>query len=385
MRSKAYRTLAIILIPLVLFGCASSSPLRPGQPPLIQFQPSPGRSDGTEDLESDPLSDKYISFVASTPITKFYKILKKVDCNDWVYTRWMRPQQVIDNAHHYVNPNKKYAYRGDKPLLLCIDKFHFKYRNKEDDRLEGSDGILFDGMSGGVTGEIGLTTRSEKAVMPGWTVKFFDPTIEDIRTRLKKPVLSVIDAHQMRAAIYWIVTNNAVELIPELKQVLPLYEPISTARPRGMYGWEDYTEDALKALATIEPNDADDEIYHTIMGAGLKELDPTDLRRKYPDPKDYGKVRSALIPTLLRRGNLAPFVAANVLVCRNKPGTIEKMNTYLRRGGSSSRVDAAAYALEHLGRTDLIKKNKDEGNYQGFYSPGMPAGMAKYRCPYKSF
>lgn len=360
-------------------------PLRPGEPPLIKFSPSPGNSEVTEDLESDPLSDKYISFITRTPITKYYRIVKRVDCNDWVYTRWMRPQQVIDNAHHYVNPDRRYAYRGDKPLLLCLDKFHFKYRNKEDERLEGSDGIIFDGMSGGVTGEIGLTTRSEKVVMPGWTIKFFDPTTKDIRARLKKPVLSVIDAHQMRAAIYWIVSNKAVELIPDLRELLPLYEPISTARPRGMYGWEDYTEDALKALATIEPNDADDDIYHTIMSAGLKELDPTELRRKFPDPKDSGKIRSALIPTPLRSGNLAPFVAANVLVCRNKPGTVEKMYMYLRRGGTFSRVDAAAYALEHLGRTDLIKKNRDEGNFQANYIPGSAGGIANYKCPYKSF
>lgn len=98
---------------------------------------------------------------------------------------------------------------------------------------------------------------------------------------------------------------------------------------------EDYTEDALKALATIEPNDADDDIYHTIMSAGLKELDPTELRREIP--RSEGQWQDPLCPDTypLRSGNLAPFVAANVLVCRNKPGTVEKMYMYLRRGDVS--------------------------------------------------
>lgn len=57
----------------------------------------------------------------------------------------------------------------------------------------------------------------------------------------------------------------------------------------------------------------------------------------------------------------APFLAANVLVCRNKPGTTEFLERVMLNATVYQHKMAAVKALVTLGKSDMVSKSLADG------------------------
>lgn len=58
--------------------------------PRIRLQPSPGKApligdSSVEVLASNRKSGVYVAFTGQVPVTQYFQVLRRADCDDWVY------------------------------------------------------------------------------------------------------------------------------------------------------------------------------------------------------------------------------------------------------------------------------------------------------------
>ena len=315
-----------------------SVPEDPDNPnPRIRLQPSPGKvpligDRSGEVLASNPKSGAYVAFIAQVPVTQYFQVMRRVDCDGWIYLQ----QMLVKHKDDYKSGN----YAGDKPALMCANKIHSRFRKKSDDRLKDSDGVLFDPETAKFADQDGLELGLRKFRMDGWAIKFTDPTPADIEARLATRPLSPIDKAQFKTAAYWIEKHRDPAFAPVLRKLLPL-----ASRDSALHSWDEPEHAVLRALVVSEPADASVDPYLQIMEAGIARMLVPGSLNAVPAPK-VGQ---------------APFLAANVLVCRNKPGTLEFLEKIMLRATVYQHKLAAAKALFALGSTELLRKNLASG------------------------
>jgi hypothetical protein len=186
--------------------------------PRIRLQPSPGKAPlignrPVEVLASNNKSGAYVAFTGQVPVTQFFRIIGRADCDDWVYL-----QPITPFEDYY----KSGDYTGDKPALQCLGKVHQRYRNKSDERLAGSDGVVFDALSAKYIDRDDSAYGPRKIHMDGWAIKFVEPTSADIAARLDTKPLSPIDIVQFKTAAYWVEKHRVAAFAPALRKLLPL-------------------------------------------------------------------------------------------------------------------------------------------------------------------
>ena len=317
----------------------NSVPENPENPnPRILLKPSPGRApligeNGTEVLQSSNRSGAYMAFTGQVPVTQFFRVVGRADCDDWVYLQLMTPSMIRGNPNYYISG----TYTGDKATLKCVGKFHEAYRDKTDPRLANSDGVVFYAESAFFTEVDGFSIAHKKLHMDGWAIKFADPTPEDIKARLSTVPIEPIDFVQMKTVAYWIEKNLLREYAADLKKLLPHGDRTS---------WRDVDHAVLKALAVIDPENAPDDIYKEIMMDGLVAM-------------VHANPRVTIASTTAAD---APFVAANVLACRNNPGTKELMERVLLQATIRQHKLAAAHALIAMGYRELVQLRLRDGS-----------------------
>lgn len=315
----------------------NSVPDDPDNPnPRIRLQPSPGKApligdSPVEVLASNRKSGAYVAFTGQVPITQYFQMLRRADCDDWVYLQPINP---------FVADYKSGGYTGDKAALQCADKVHKRYRDKSDERLAGADGVVFDAQSAAFTDRQGLIDGPRKIHMDGWAIRFIEPTAADIETRLNSRPLSSIDVVQFKAAAYWVEKHRAAAFAPALRKFLPLAPGQSP-----LHSWGETEHAALRALVMVEPSDASINPYVQILEAGIAKMLVPGSQYAVPGPKV---------------GN-APFLAANVLVCRNEPGTAEVMERVMLNATVLQHKMAAVKGLVALGRSDIVSQSLADG------------------------
>lgn len=336
--------------------------------PRIRLKPSPGRAPliggiGSEVLESSNKSGAYIAFTGQVPVTQYFKIIGRADCDDWVYLQLVNPAMVRGNPNYYISGQ----YTGDKAALKCAGKFHEKFRDKSDDRLADSDGVIFDADSAVFTDVDGWSNGHRKLHMDGWAIKFVDPSTEDIKARLAAKPLSPIDVVQMKTVAYWIETHQAGEYAQDLRKLLPL-----DSRFSALNSWSGASHSILKALAAVEPPEAPVDVYIKIMEAGIVSM---------LVPGTQTTVAGQTVGE-------APFIAANVLACRNQPGSVDDLEKVLTSATIRQHKLASAKALIAMGQKNLVRQKLSEGSL-GDVSTRVSAMLEgrdplMFACPYRN-
>jgi hypothetical protein len=130
-----------------------------------------------------------VAFTDQVPVTQFFQVVGRADCDDWVFLQPITP--IVD----YYNSGD---YTGDKATLKCLNKAHERFRDKRDERLIGSDGVVFDALSAKYTDRDDSAFGLRKIHMDGWTIKFLEPISADIAARLDAKPLSPIDIVQFK-------------------------------------------------------------------------------------------------------------------------------------------------------------------------------------------
>ncbi len=315
----------------------NSVPDDPDNPnPRIRLQPSPGKAPlignrPVEVLASDNKSGAYVAFTGQVPVTQFFRIIGRADCDDWVYLQPITP--FVD----YYNSG---AYTGDKPALQCLGKAHQRYRNKSDERLTGSDGVVFDIQSAKFIDHDDSAYGPRKIHMDGWAIKFVEPTSADIAARLDTKPLSPIDIVQFKTAAYWVEKHRVAAFAPALRNMLPLESPFAT-----LNSWGETEHAALRALVMAEPADASIDPYVQILEAGIAKM-------LAPGSEYAVSGRSV---------GYAPYLAANVLACRHEPGTVEFLIRVMLNATVYQHKMASVKALIALGKSDVVKQSLADG------------------------
>lgn len=315
----------------------NSIPDDPDNPnPRIRLQPSPRKApligdSAVEVLASNRKSGAYVAFTGQVPVTQYFQVLRRADCDDWVYLQPINP---------FVADYKSGGYTGDKAALQCANKVHKQYRGKTDERLAGADGVVFDAQSAVFTDRDGPTDGPRKIHMDGWAIKFVEPTAADIEARLNSRPLLSIDIVQFKTAAYWVEKHRAATFAPVLRKSLPL-APEQSA----LHSWGETEHAALRALVMVELPDASTDPYIQILEAGIAKMLVPGSQYAVPGPKV---------------GN-APFLAANVLVCRNKPGTALFLERVMLNATVYQHKMAAVKALVALGKVGMVSKSLTDG------------------------
>ena len=122
--------------------------------------------------------------------------------------------------------------------------------------------------------------------------------------------------------------------------MLPLESPFSA-----LNSWGETEHAALRALVMVESTESSIDPYVQILEAGIaKMLTPGS---------DYAV-------SGLKVGD-APFLAANVLVCRHGPGTDELLERVMLNATVIQHKLAATKALLSLGKSDVVRKQLADG------------------------
>lgn len=336
--------------------------------PRIRLKPTPGKvpmigAPGVEVLESSNKSGAYIAFTGQVPATQYFQVIGRADCDDWVYLQLINPEMIRSNPNYYISG----YYAGDKAPLKCAGKFHVKFREQTDERLIGSDGVVFDAGSAEFTDVDGWFNGHRKIHMDGWAIKFIEPTPRDVKTRLATKALRSIDVVQLKTVLYWIEVNRASEYAEDLRKLLPI-EPSKNL----LSSWRSVDTSVLKALATIEAADAPVDAYLKILQAGIAPMIASGSMHTAPGA-NVGD---------------APFVAANVLACRNQPGSADELDMVLTRATIRQHKLASAKALIAMGKTDLLRQRLNSGALGDVSTrvTDMLVGrdLLPFTCPYRN-
>lgn len=315
----------------------NSVPDDPDNPnPRIRLLPSPGKAPlignrPVEVLASNNKSDAYVAFIGQVPVTQFFRVIGRADCDDWVYL-----QPITPFEDYY----KSGDYTGDKPALQCLGKVHKRYRNRSDERLAGSDGVVFDALSAKYIDRDDSAYGPRKIHMDGWAIKFVEPTSADIAARLDTKPLSPIDIVQFKTAAYWVEKHRVAAFAPALRKMLPLESPFAT-----LNSWGETEHAALRALVIAEPADASIDPYVQILEAGIAKM-------LAPGSEYAVSGRSV---------GYAPYLAANVLACRHEPGTVEFLGRVMLNATVYQHKMASVKALVALGKSDVVKQSLADG------------------------
>ena len=330
------------------------------QVPRIKLKSSPGKEPQVwgpldkpvilqkEVLESDPETGLYFAWVHQMPPTRYFRVLRSYDCDEWV----SRPFITVKSIQLF--PEDMLSGRMGKREAIsnqCFSKLKDKAAEDPTLRGERADGVVLDLHSFRVTKE-GIFEGTAKAKYDGWAIQFVEPTLEEIRERLmprNKPkgvfydkLDSAIEEQQLRAAAYWVMDNKASQFAPALR-----------ALRWELFHSPEATQTALlSALATIEPDSADDEFWWKIIEVG-------------------GQI------------NGTPYeIAANVLTCRNKPETVPRLEKVLKKGFPMESL-SVAQALRTLNRSDLILKHAQSDSVRWIARTHYWDTSNQYECPYR--
>ena len=344
-------------------------PADPNNPnPVIDLPPSPGKAPligqvPVEVLRSDPKSGAYIAFTGQVPPTKYFEVVRRADCDNWLYLQLMNADMIINRPGYYGGGQ----YTGDKAALKCAGVFHRKFRDKSDERLIGTDGVIFDHESAVFTDVDGWFNQNRKLHMDGWAIKFGEPSPEAIRIRLSTPVTSAIDVVQLRAAAFWIEKHHVSELAGDLRHILPLKDSIVA-----LTDWKGADLHLFRALASVEDGVESDDVFRTILDAGIAKM----LR-----PGSETTVASSVLGEV-------PFVAANVIVCRNQPGAKEELRKVLLQATIRQHKLASAKGLIALGDAEFVREQLNKGRLGDLSTKVMAMlsgiDVEPFACPYRS-
>lgn len=328
----------------------------------IILEPSPGyetlHEKGHETLTSMP-SGGYFAFITQVPVTRFFTVVRRFDCEEWGSMIQLNPMRLRNNPELYLGSNE---FVGDKPHFACLAEFDAKFAAK-DPRLSDTDGVIFDALSARVLPEEqhwSLVTNMVKMHLDGWSIRFKDPSAVDIEKVLSSIPSKGYPLHllQFKTAIHWIRKSHATAYLGDLIALLPT---IDASRDPTI--WLEEDELVLETIARLAPETTPEDLWWGVLG--YDETDGSQQRR------------------VSRRTGIAPTIAANVLFCRasGNQEAVKRLMTVLREAITSQQQSAAGTALRSMGYTNEVKKL---GGPVGTFEWRSKTEGSLFSCPYKA-
>lgn len=140
-------------------------------------------------------SPAYIAEIGSAQDTRYFQVVGKVRCDEFDKTI------LIFNPPEWTTGwNRRQMFHARPVVERCGKAFRDRYA-QGDPALQGSDGVLIDGQTASIAGEY-------RFVAEGWSIKFSDPSKEDISQRLKTPAKQAIDVLQLRTVLNWVKAHR---------------------------------------------------------------------------------------------------------------------------------------------------------------------------------
>ena len=323
----------------------------------IKLKPTPGGETiyeaGQETLTSMP-SGGYFAFISQVPITKYFTIVRRADCNEWGTYSPLSAEGLTLFKEQILTGQ----YRRDKPWYSCLSEFDAHYA-AGDARLKDADGAIFDLNSTRIDRNAihwTLFTNNVKILMNGWAIKFTDPTPEQINEQLKiiPSDRDVIGQLQFKTLIYWIEANKATHYVAQMLALLPIND-----RNRGTEYWYDPDQAILRALGRIAADSIPIDVWMSVIEKG-----------KHPG-----------WPPIATPTGDAMNTAANILVCRkeDKKELVRRFTAVITGPYPFAHIYAAATALRTMGFADVVEKNRGR---DGSLLWKATSGKKIFQCPF---
>lgn len=359
-RAAEYRALATV----VSGGKAVDGRLAYVNPKArIKLLPTPGfetaYEKGVEVLASRE-SGAYTTFIDLVPITRYFRILRRADCDDWGTNLPIIADNYNRHPEFYLQSD---GYQGDKPHYACLSAFD-EYYLQHDPRLIGADGVLFDVKNARIDSTAihwSLFSQKVKIHMPGWAIQFGEPTSDEIGQLLQAMPSSEqsIERLQLRTLVYWIQKHRSTEYVKELLSLLPTNRPEVSGR-----AWQKEDELVLQTLAIVAANTTSSEEWWRVLEVGAADF----ISPRVPVAGD---------------ARAAPSVAANVLVCRGegRDDLARRFAAIVAGPYPYQNKQAAAVALRTLGHGHLLREYMINPSQN---LANAISGDSTFKCPYSS-
>lgn len=335
----------------------------------IQLEPTPGamqkrareRIYRGEVLTSGPYSDHYVAIIQTIPITRFFRVLRKVQCDTRMWVTLVSPSMVRSNPMYVSGIS-----RNEEPAYGCEKHFHERFRAGNDPELAGADGVLVDSETVKNFGDHGPFVNQMHFGMQGYAIQFGEPTDAEIRALLARMPVSPIEIRQVRALAYWLEKRQAINRYRELMK-------LATPRPDGLgifYDWNLGAIALLRALAA-DPNPVDRPFLLSILAASA------DVSADGRDPEMPRVVRSS-------RNDYA-IVAAHALACLGPdPDTIRELVRIAHFGVRNPHKTAAVQVLATWGETRRLDLKAHPALTRiDFLTDRALRGEMNFSCPYR--
>ena len=340
----------------------------------LQLEPTPGarqihKRSGQywgEVLTSGPGSDAYVTDVTDVPITRYFRILREVDCDTMMSVHLINGKQIKANPGYITGRD-----RSMDPTYGCEQHFHARFKTGGDSAVAGADGVLMDKMTFEDHGQNSLWNFRMHVWMKAWTIQFVEPTDEEIRDRLSHRVYQSqsVEILQRRALAYWIEKHHATQYQKAMRASLP--SPAD--HDHMLYGWNLGDIQLVRTLAAFA-DPANDGLWLTILRAS------TERNGRLPDS-------SAPVVSVAKRNDHVT-VASNALACGGNTAYVPELKDIVRKAELLPYKRDAVRVLQTWGKTEGLVPREWEGlsAIGGAYRRWLEDALSKpskFGCPFK--
>lgn len=345
-----------------------------GSTPRIVLPPTPGKEeivtgsiagfDPNEVLMSRD-SGGYFAFLNQVPVTRYFRVLGKSDCDDAVWRQMTNTDLIKRFNQSYLGSGP----RGASDKWNCLAAVEYRWK-KSDFKYKDSDGVIFDPNTAVFVDHknilfIGIDSLHQVR-MSGWAIKFVDPEpadFEEFLTDTRIDSWSQLHEKQWQTLLYVIEQTRATEYARRLVPLLP---------NKPDHPWREIDRRILHTVAKIAPDALDEKRLIGLLSVAVRG----DI---------YGQTGNMLDPIPHTSAQNAPSIAANVLACRKSPSTNEKLKFIARNARFYNHRDAAINALISQGDASIIDDMKRSthirvsNDARRFLNPLL---VQPYKCPY---
>lgn len=375
------KALIPLLVTILLSACGSVSQRDSNYTPRIALEPTPKtmpgekkdflttasaklaaaqdgwvRTDFREVLFSDQHTGAYVADVIRVPITKYFRLVRPIECDKYAFYQILTPRVIAANKMSYVTGE----FKGSEPYYACEEEYMERYADGHAD-MAGADGAIFDQQETKVPTKTLPFYPMVHIVVPGYAIKFGEPTDSEIREVLSKLPKDRIQLLQYQTVLYWMEKNGANQYLPYLSKIL------SSLSKRSVLGspLKGVRLATLRTLAVMDPGSPESiEMF-------LQQF----------AHRHYGAYEGT-----------NQMYAANVLACSGRKDLAPQIQQIaMERMSSNAQASGAAEALYMLGRADMIemiakKLEKDGQMASAHFARQIAQGksLTPFSCPPKS-
>lgn len=314
------RHISIVLISLLVSACAAT-PKTPDQ--LVSRAPKAVvEATLTEQLLT--AGTTYVTYAEGMPTSHYFEILQPLNCDHWFWlTELKEASQVQGNKQYFI---KRRSMTESSWPAQCFKKMHKILSETNDSVLKAADGVIFDYDQFRIVNKGTPIIGYHHVFMPGWAIRFKDPTPVELLDRLKSRPANVVEWRQIEAAA-------KASGRQQLKEAIPLLVALIQRNLVVQEGLRDNVtaKAVLEGLALMPAEDVDQEIWWSLLEGGARSTKTTK-----PDPSKL---------KLNGYAGAAAVIASRALFCANRPGLLERMTNVFATTLELDRMLAAAMTI----------------------------------------